>query len=111
MSTNQQIRLLCYQSSEKMSVFVFVISNQKDKSQNESKGVMSSFNDTRITKKSYIFVRKTKEEMDIILQSNVDVLKYNDEVYILKSYNRFEKIVFKDIRDFHFPSKLNISSI
>ena len=44
-----------------------------------------------------MFVQKTKEEMDIILQSNVDVLKYNDVVYILKSYNQFEKVVFKDI--------------
>ena len=51
-------------------------------------------------KKSYIFVVKTRAEMQEIFEGQEDVLKVTDTVHILKSSEYFEKIVFKDIKEY-----------
>ena len=38
--------------------------------------------------------------MEIILQSNSDVLNANDTVYMVKSFDIFDKVIFKDIKNY-----------
>ena len=99
----QQVRLLFYQPSEKYSVFMFMVFNTITQ---ERGGIEVSYNDNKITRKSYIFVRKTRYDMQTLLQSQglQDVIKPNDEILILKSFDCLEKIRFTDISAYQFAN-------
>ena len=51
-----------------------------------------------------MFVRKTREETINIFESNatIDVLQPGHTVYILKSFESFDEIAFKEIREYQF---------
>ena len=49
-------------------------------------------------KKSYVFIRKNRAELDVLLEGKTEVLRENDYVHVLRSYDKFEKILFKDLR-------------
>ena len=68
----------------------------------EKGGIEISINDNKITRKSYIFVRKTKYEMQTLFHSQgiMDVIKPEDEVLLLVSNKVLQPIRFINIRDF-----------
>ena len=66
----------------------------------------TTFSENKVTKKSYIFVRKQREEMENIFSqgsetaNTIDILSPQDEVHILKTFEHFDPILVKDIRDY-----------
>ena len=60
-----------------------------------------------LIKRSYIFVRKSYQEMQIIFESNGDeeILRNEDHVTILKRWDCFEKIRFTEIKKYQFAEK------
>lgn len=60
--------------------------------------------DQTLIKRSYIFVRKNHKEMLSIFESNGDleIIRNDDDVIILKNYNAFEKIKFTEIKKYQF---------
>ena len=49
-------------------------------------------------KKSYVFARKTRAELDLILEGKEVVLRNDDTVHVLRSYNQFDMVQMKDLR-------------
>lgn len=101
-SIPQQCRLIYYQitADSKFAFFLFAVYNVLiKKGRNQSA-------DLNIVKKSYIIVRKTKEEMIKILASNgkIEVINENEEVLIIKSFNDFSTIKFIDIQEYQISS-------
>ena len=82
MSSSQQIRLLFYQPCSEYCCFVFIVCNQiqknKGKDQKKKEDTRNAnekfptFSENKVTKKSYIFVRKEREEMETIFATSND---------------------------------------
>ena len=64
--------------------------------------------DQPLIKRSYIFVRKNNREMESIFASNGDleIIRNDDEVIILKNWDQFERIRFTDIKRYQFADEL-----
>ena len=89
--SNQGVRLEFYQLSDHYVQFIFTIINSKsyhvyNEPNNENEDNM--LNEKKEIKKSYVFVRKTRQEMEKIFRhkSTSPILKPEDTVFILKSY-------------------------
>ena len=98
----QRIRLLFYQACSGFSAFLFIVCNQQQNIDTYNDQSQAEDDDNVITKRSYIFLRKSREEMEEIFASKaiIDILKPDSQVLILKSHKCLEKIEFKEIREY-----------
>ena len=72
----------------------------------EKGGIEVSYNDNKVTRKSYVFVRKSRYDMRALFQSQglQDVIRPKDHVQILKRHDCLEDIRFMDIRAYQFEN-------
>lgn len=90
-------------SDKKFTMFLFGVYNVKM----QGAGAQSEL---KIIKKSYILVRKTKQELTKIFDSNLDeeLIKKDEKVILIKSYFDMSYHGFNDIQDYQFDESENI---
>lgn len=105
---SQQLRLISYVQAKNgdYCLFLFAVYNP-DKNFDEL-----TPKDEPLIKRSYIFVRKNFREMESIFASNGDleIIRNDDDVIILKNWQRFEKIKFTEIKRYQFEDLIDKSS-
>ena len=88
-----------YQPCKDFATFIFAVYHFRKSEEDESETY-----DKRKLKKSYIIVRKSHRDMDIIFRGNKPIIEEEDQVQIIKAWDHVCTIKFMDISRYQFEN-------